>query len=50
MNQTFSFDEETVKKLEAESKILHLGKSAFLRYLIWSYHRGRKQNITTGGW
>ena len=49
MNQTFSLDEETVKKLEEESKSLHLGKSAFLRYLVWSYHRGRKRNNTTGG-
>lgn len=36
-NRTFSLDEETIRKIERDAQSLHLGKSAFLRFLVWSY-------------
>lgn len=42
INKTFSLDNETVEILEKESKQMHVGKSAFLRLLIWRYHKNKK--------
>lgn len=39
--RTYSFDDETVKVLENESKKLHVSKSALLRLLIWNYHNSK---------
>ena len=48
--KTFSLDEDTIKKLEQDSRSLHLGKSAFLRFLIWSYDSKGRSNQDVGGW
>lgn len=42
--RTYSFDKETIKILEQESNELHIGKSAFLRLLIWKYHNNKKSS------
>ena len=44
VNKTFSLDKETINVIERESKELHIGKSAFLRLLIWNYHNNKKEN------
>jgi len=33
----FSFDDQTVTKIKEESEKLHLCRSAFLRFLVWTY-------------
>jgi hypothetical protein len=48
-NRTFSLDEETIQKIEQDAKSLHLGNSAFLRFLIWSYDRKNNSSINQGG-
>lgn len=47
INCTFSFDTGTIEILKQESSKLHLGKSAFLRFLIWNYHN--QKSIVKGG-
>ncbi len=41
---TISLDMETIKRLEEASNSLHLSKSGFLRFLIWSYKVNKPQN------
>ncbi len=39
VRKTFSFDEETSKKIDELSKSVHLSRSGFLRLLIWNYNK-----------
>ena len=43
LKKTFSLDESSIEKLKEEAQSLHLGDSAFLRYLIWSYDSQNKK-------
>ena len=43
VTKIFSMDEKTVKRLEDDAEKLHLGKSAFLRFLVWKWYHDQKK-------
>ena len=44
VKKTFNLDDETIEKIAQDSQALHIGKSAFLRFLVWSYNRNKSDS------